>query len=129
MPHDKFIAELEAFSVSYKKLKLIGAFLKSRKANRLKGTISSRDAIVSGVVQCSIFGPLLFTFYINDLLAACLEWNFKLYASDSKAYKIITCPCDMNLLQLSLYKLHIWTQLWELDLSYIEQMFLLANSL
>ena len=69
-------------------------------------------------MQGSILGPLLFTFYVNDLPTACLECIIKLYADDSKAYKIIIHPSDMNLLQLSLDKLGIWAELWELDLSY-----------
>ena len=108
VPHVKLIAKLEAFGVCCKTLRWIRAFLKDRKQTvRLNGKISNSNSIVSSVVQGSILGPLLFTFYVNDLPTACPECIIKLYADDSKAYKIITHPSDRNTLQLSLYKLGI----------------------
>ena len=119
VPHDKLIAKLEAFGVCCKTLRWIRAFLKDRKKTiKLKGKISNSNSVVSGVVQGSILGPLLFTFYVDDLPTVCPEYIIKLYADDSKAYKIITHSSDRNLLQLSLHKLGIWAELWELDLSY-----------
>ena len=116
--HDKLIAKLEAFGVCCKTLRWIRAFLKARKQTvRLNGKISNSKSVVSGMVQGSILGPLLFTFYVNDLPTACPECIIKLYADDSKAYKIITHPSDRNLFQLSLDKLDIWKELWELNLS------------
>ena len=76
------------------------------------------------MVQGIILGPLLFTFYDIDLPTACSECIIKLYADDSKAYKIIIHPSNRKLLQLSLNKLGIWAELWELDLSYDKCFFL-----
>ena len=69
-------------------MRWIRAFLKGRKQTvRLNGKIFNSNSVVSGVVQRSILGLLLFTFYVNDLPTACPELMIKLYAEDSKAYK------------------------------------------
>ena len=118
VPHDKLIAKLEVFDVCCKTLRRIRAFLKDRKQTvRFNGKISNINSVVSGMVQGSILGPLLFK-YVNDLPTTRLECIIKLYADDSKAYKIINHPSDRILLQLSLDKLGILAELWELDLSY-----------
>ena len=75
---------------------------------RTNDILSSSNAFVSGVVPGSIFRPLFFTFYVNDLPAACPEFIIKLHADNSKAYKIITRLDDRNLFQFSLNKLDIW---------------------
>ena len=102
VPHNKLIAKLEAFGVCYKTLIWIRAFLKDRKQTvRIHDKIFNSNSVVSGVMRRSILGPLLFTFYVNDLSLACPECIIKLYADNSKAYKIVKHPSDKNLLQLS----------------------------
>ena len=97
VPHVKLIAKFEAFDICCKTLRWIRTFLKGRKQTvRLNGKISNLNSVVSGVVQGSILGPLLFTFYVNDLPTACPECIIKLYADDSKVYKLLLTQCDRN---------------------------------
>ena len=67
-PHNLLIAKLEAYGLSEKMLPYI--FLDLTIRNQCVSIIdmkSNFQKIISGVPQCSITGPILFKFSINDL--------------------------------------------------------------
>ena len=68
IPHDLLIEKLHVYGLSYYALNLIYTSLKNRKqAIKINNSISSHKEIVSGVLQGSIHGPILFNIFINML--------------------------------------------------------------
>ena len=55
---------------------------------RINELLSSVVNLISGVIQGSVIGPLMFLIYINDLIALLAIYNIKvkLFADDVKLY-------------------------------------------
>ena len=91
------------------------AFLSDRRqCVCLNSAYSTSSCVTNGVIQGNVLGPLLFTIYINDLLAQCLYCEIKLFADDVKAYKRIRSAFDRTVLQASLNNLFCWA--WDCEL-------------
>ena len=81
---------------------------------------SNYAGIVSGVIQGSVLGPLLFLLYINDVTddifgSGCIG---KLYADVIKLYSILDNSPGYCDLQGKLSDLQQWSDLWQLKISY-----------
>ena len=75
---------------------------------------SNPAAVMSGVPQGTMLGPLLFLLYINDMPAK-LNSLLKLFADDSYLYRHIKSILDMHCLQNDLDKLQDWDQNWDIE--------------
>ena len=69
LPHELLIAKLDAYGFGKSSLKLIHSYLSNRKQRvKVNDSYSSWSAILFGVPQRSIVGPLLFNIFICDVL-------------------------------------------------------------
>jgi len=75
--------------------------------------------VLSGIPQRSVLGPLSFNIYINDVADISIhdETDIYLYADDAKIYKHVFSKADQDQLQMSLSKLHDWSNTWLLSLN------------
>ena len=68
IPHDLLIAKLHPYGFDEDSLVLTYSYLKGRKqCVRKNNKYSSFQEVISGVLQGSVLGPIIFNFYINDL--------------------------------------------------------------
>ena len=71
--------ELSASGFDESAIRLIANYLSNRYRVKIGSTFSSYQEILRGVLQSSILGPILFNFFINDLIFFIQEtevWNF-----------------------------------------------------
>jgi len=77
----------------------------------VNGSLSSWIAVLSGVPQRSILGPLLFLIFVNDLP----EWvhnSIKMFADDTNIWAKIEKMEDKESLQQDLDNLVEWSKNW-----------------
>lgn len=91
VPHNKLIYKLETVGLNATVIKWIKAYLTDRNQKvRMDGHVSDSLAVLSGVPQGSVLGPLLFLLYINDI-SAIMEpgVKLKLFADDCLFYSTV----------------------------------------
>jgi len=118
--HDKLLIRLNTYGITGMLLKWLQSFLSNRThCTRIGSSLSSSAQLISGVIQGSGIGPLLFLTYINEL-AKILEAygiTIKFFADDSKMYAEITDIADATRLQAALDSMVQWAETWQLKLS------------
>jgi len=76
------------------------------------------NLVYSGIPQGSVLGPILFLFFINDLVESCENHaEIYLFADDAKLFKHTTRESDKQILQKGIYDLHNWCNRWMLKLN------------
>ena len=77
------------------------------------GEVSNWKAILSGVPQGSVLGPILFLIYINDLDDDITSKVLK-FADDTKVFRKIKSDADRQHLQDDLNKFIEWSEKWQM---------------
>ena len=77
----------------------------------MRGATSSKADVVSGVLQGSVLGPILFILYINDLPEH-VSSRLKMFADDTKIYGPATTVDKTKVIQDDLEKLQLWSEKW-----------------
>jgi hypothetical protein len=114
VPHERLKKKLKAHGISGGLLRWISAWLSDRKQRVvLNGKESTWEAVLSGVPQGSVLGPLLFLLFINDLdQAVSLSELLYKFADDTKLASLIKNEEDRQRLQASLNGLVQWSEKW-----------------
>ena len=100
VPHRRLLGKLNAFGVQGKLFNWVKEFLCGRtQVVKVNGEQSEAAAVLSGISQGTVLGPLLFVAYINDILDN-VESEDLLFADDTKIYRAITSKKMGNLSNL-----------------------------
>ena len=111
VPHRRLLQKLKGYGIGGSVLKWIEDFLSDREQQVRVGTaFSSSEAVISGIPQGSILGPILFTIFINDLPDS-VQSNCKVFADDTKIYNTTD---KSNTIQTDLISLQEWSNKWNL---------------
>ena len=80
----------------------------------LNGSTSHNITVSSGVTQGSVFEPILFLAYINDLLEQ-VRSRVRLFADDTAMYLALDNQADLEILQKDLEILENVEKLWDIS--------------
>ena len=110
VPHNRLISELHSYNINADHINWIKAYLENRVQRvRINSCFSNWAQVISGILQGSILGPLLFIIYVNELPDICDSGSkLFLYADDAKIYKHIFNRQEKDNLQCDLTKLNSW---------------------
>ena len=81
------------------------------------GKTSRSIPVLSGVPQGTIFGPLLFLVYVNDLPEMSTTSSVALFADDTNCYHAIRTTDDVKALQCDLDGISQWCRTWRMNLN------------
>ena len=108
--HQLLLKKLEAIGIKGKLSNWIKAFLSNRKQEVVvNGFKSFIFAVLSGVPQGSVLGPILFIVFINDIAASLQDSKLKSFADDTKISCSISCQQDAHRLQEDLNRVMNWS--------------------
>ena len=115
----KLLFKLEQYGISGQLLKWLSGFLTNRTQRVIIDyCFSSECAVISGVPQGSVLGPILFLVYINDIDSVCCgNTVLQLFADDAKLFSKINIDTVTSTLQQSLDKLASWAKEWQLSIN------------
>ena len=88
--YDILLSKLKHYGIQENALQLLSSYLKDRSQYvQLDNVISSSHAVICGIPQGSVLGPLLFNIYINDITEASTKFDFIRYADDTTLTSIL----------------------------------------
>ncbi|CAH8546979.1 unnamed protein product [Dicrocoelium dendriticum] len=117
VPHLRLSHKLRSYGVSGRALHWVSAFLLGREqCVRVGRSLSFKQAVLSGVPQGSVLGPMLFSIYVNDLPGE-LGVSSLLFADDLKLWNVVNVPGGSEAIQRALDRLWDWSTLWLLPIN------------
>ena len=108
--HKLLLQKLHRYGFSSQIIDWVKSFLCNRNQSVVvNGHHSIISAILSGVPQGTVLGPLLFILFINDLQDCVLHSKVSFFADDTRISKHISSEQDVKLLQDDLDRVILWT--------------------
>ena len=105
---------LYGYGIGGKTLKWKDSFLCDRQQRVVvNGVKSDWVPVLSGVPQGTVFGPLLFSLYINDTTED-IESDLKVFADDCVCYPEIKISEDTVKIQEDIDRLGCWARRWSM---------------
>ena len=105
---------MKGYGIGGNLLNWLTYFIVGRKQRvSFSGHFSPWTMVTSSVPQGSVLGSVLFLAYINDITAG-VRSSMRLFADDSKVYRIIYDENDEKQLQCDLNTLQKWSENWQL---------------
>ena len=114
VPHQRLLLKLKAHGIGNGMINWIEKWLIGRRQRVVvDGEVSNWKAVLSGVPQGSVLGPILFLIYINDLDDDITSKVLK-FADDTKVFRKIKSDADRQHLQDDLNKFIEWSEKWQM---------------
>ena len=114
VPHTRLLRKLSTYGIGNQVIAWVTSFLSNREMRVLvRGQASDWVSVISGVPQGSVLGPLLFLLYVNDI-PDIIKSNIKMFADDTKLWRMIEKQGDSCDLQDDLKRLQEWNRKWQL---------------
>ena len=114
VPHQRLLAKLKGYGIGGNLLNWLTHSTVGRKQRvSFRGHFSPWTMVTFGVPQGSLLGPVLFLAYINDITTG-IRSSMRLFADDSKVYRIIYDENDEKQLQCDINTLQKWSENWQL---------------
>ena len=108
--HSLLLQKLQLYGIRGKVYKWIKDFLSNRTQEVvINGSSSFITAVISGVPQGSVLGPILFLIFMNDIESFICSSDVGCFADDTRLSKCISLAEDCALLQEDLNKVMDWT--------------------
>ena len=112
VPYARLIKKLSSYGIDGEMLAWITEYLSDRiQIVRVNGESSKTAAVLSGIPQGTVLGPILFVIYINDILDN-ISSDGLLFADDAKIFRAIACKEDSLKLQDDIARLEEWSDKW-----------------
>jgi hypothetical protein len=117
VPKLRLLEKLRAHGVRGKVLQWIANWLTGRRQRVvLNGKMSGWAAVLSGVPQGSVLGPILFLIFINDLdLVAPMVDIIMKFADDTKLGHVVDTQKGKEELQDALNRMSAWSRTWGME--------------
>jgi len=107
--HQILLKKLHKIGIRGNLLRWIQAFLSDRfQEVSVEGFKSFIFAVISGVIQGSVLGPILFLVFINDISQSVQNSSVKCFADDTRISRPIESLYDAELLQNDLDQIMTW---------------------
>ena len=108
--HRLLLAKLHRYGFSSQMISWVKSFLTNRPQNVvLDGQHSYSAAILSGVPQGTVLGPILFILFINDMDKCVKHSSVRFFADDTRVSKHISSEADTAQLQEDLNNIIEWS--------------------
>ena len=114
VPHKRLVYKVRKYGITENILAWINSFLSNRtQCVTVNKSVSEIAQVTSGIPQGSVLGPLLFVIYINDLPEVVDKNSHAyLFADDTKVFRKIKGPEDIQILQTDVNNLLKWSDTW-----------------
>ena len=101
--HQKLIYKISDIGIQGNILLWIIDVLSHRRQRVMCNEVCSNwSEVTSGIPQCRVLGPLLFTIYINDLPLS-ITSHIQIFADDTKIYNTIQYSGILKMIGINLY--------------------------